>query len=537
MKVGIDLDNTIISYDSAFRHEAEIRHLIDLNSKLDKQGVRENIIRKCGNDIEWQKLQGYVYGKGISKAKLFEGVYRFLWRCHINNVMVEVVSHKTIYGHFDDEKINLREAANQFLDMKGIFGNKNSFIKKITYENTKINKINKINFDYFIDDLHEIVYSDTLKDQKTILFSPNMDKEYSGKKNIARSWSDISRKILGEWDIEEVFLLIKTINSSAKISKIEKINGRGNSEIYKAILDDYKDVIIKIYPQTRNHDRIVSEYLGIKNLYKIGFENIQKPVGVNKKIGIAMYQYINGNEVSSYNISDLQQVLDLLSKLHDNRKDKLFSKFQLASDACLSGKDIEGQIDYRLNKLLHVSKEYSDLDCFLRKDFVPKMNEIVNWSRKVWSGDLKYSVKMDRERQTLSPSDLGFHNTFKLDNGKLMFHDFEYFGWDDPVKLVADFSHHAAMNFTDEMEKYWFNGVSNIYGKKILSRLRCLWPLYGLNWCLIILNEFKSDVWNRRCVADSSKIKNREYQLITQLRKAEQKLHYVYEIYKDKEYW
>jgi thiamine kinase-like enzyme len=165
------------------------------------------------------------------------------------------------------------------------------------------------------------------------------------------------------------------------------------------------------------------------------------------------------------------------------------------------------------------------------------MNEIVNWSRKVWSGDLKYSVKIDRERQTLSPSDLGFHNTFKLDNGKLMFYDFEYFGWDDPVKLVADFSHHAAMNFTDEMEKYWFNGVSNIYGKKILSRLRCLWPLYGLNWCLIILNEFKSDVWNRRCAADSSKIKNREYQLITQLRKAEQKLHYVYEIYKDKEYW
>ena len=38
----------------------------------------------------------------------------------------------------------------------------------------------------------------------------------------------------------------------------------------------------------------------------------------------------------------------------------------------------------------------------------------------------------------LSPSDFGLHNTISKKN-KLYFFDFEYFGWDDPIKLICDF--------------------------------------------------------------------------------------------------
>ena len=117
------------------------------------------------------------------------------------------------------------------------------------------------------------------------------------------------------------------------------------------------------------------------------------------------------------------------------------------------------------------------------------------------------------------------------------FLDFEYFGWDDPVKLIADFSHHAAMNLSEEIEHLWFSGVSEIYGKHLLSRLSSAWPLYGLNWCLIILNEFKDEVWSRRCAADDSIENLRDELLSTQLAKSRNKLNSLAQSYKNKYYW
>ena len=110
-------------------------------------------------------------------------------------------------------------------------------------------------------------------------------------------------------------------------------------------------------------------------------------------------------------------------------------------------------------------------------------------------------------------------------------------GWDDPVKLISDCSHNAAMNLTEEIEQLWFSEVSEIYGKHLLGRLSSAWPLYGLNWCLIILNEFKDEVWNRRCSSDDSKANLRDEILSTQLTKSKNKLYALDKNYKDKQFW
>jgi hypothetical protein len=543
-KIGIDLDNTIISYDSAFKVAAIRGKLIKNdeieNVDLSKRDIKNIIQSTDDGEIKWQKLQGFVYGKGINKAKLFPGVYRFLWRCSINDVIVEVVSHKTIYGHFDKDKINLREAANQFLKVKGVFGEGNSFIRKITYKSKKSEKIDYIknsNFCYFIDDLDDIVFSNKLKDQSVLLFSPNTGEYPKNKHNYIGLWPEISKIIFGRWDANEVASLVKSIDEKIKIKTIKKIVGRGNSEIYKIKSDNSKDVVLKIYPQNKGHNRLMSEYFGLKNLREVGVDNIQQSVNLNKKLGVATYKYIDGQSVEKYSLDDIQQVLDLISKVHSKRNEKIFSNFQFASDACLSGKDIENQIYYRLNELSLISSKYAGLNDFLKNIFIPRAKEIIDWSKSSQHGILWHSVKITRKGQTLSPSDLGLHNAIRLENGKLIFHDFEYFGWDDPVKLIADFSHHAAMHLTEDMEYFWFNGVSKIYGKHVLEKLKFAWPLYGLNWCLIILNEFKSSSWQRRCAADEGKVNQRTQQLAIQLAKAEQKIYYISKVYKDKKYW
>ena len=50
-----------------------------------------------------------------------------------------------------------------------------------------------------------------------------------------------------------------------------------------------------------------------------------------------------------------------------------------------------------------------------------------------WAGPLGEADRV------VSPSDFGFHNALRTEDGRLAFLDFEYAGWDDPAKLVCDF--------------------------------------------------------------------------------------------------
>ena len=161
-KIGIDLDNTIISYDDAFQLAANKFGLLDNNNCLSKESLRNQIRNQKNGEKKWQKLQGYVYGEGINEAVLFPGVYRFLWRCKERKIDVEIVSHKTEFGHFDSKKISLRDSATNFLINHGLLDNKNPLIKKVTYKNSKKEKIDYIkqnNYECFIDDLEEIIFS------------------------------------------------------------------------------------------------------------------------------------------------------------------------------------------------------------------------------------------------------------------------------------------------------------------------------------------------------------------------------------------
>ena len=80
-----------------------------------------------------------------------------------------------------------------------------------------------------------------------------------------------------------------------------------------------------------------------------------------------------------------------------------------------------------------------------------------------------------------------------LKKNKLYFLDFEYFGWDDPIKLICDFFWHPGNNMSKKLKDRFLNKVTNFFSKKyknFKNKLYVLLPLYGLRWSLIILNCF-----------------------------------------------
>ena len=540
MRIGIDLDNTIISYDKAFRLGAIYSNLVDKSCKLNKKDLRDLIRKGPDGETAWQKLQGYVYGEGINGAVLFPGVYRFLWRCHERKIDVEIVSHKTEFGNFDSKKISLRDSATNFLTNHGLISNKNSLIKKITYKNSKSEKIDFIkqnNYEYFIDDLEDIIFSEELKNQKKILFSQDDLSNINSNIVITKSWEEISQNLFGDLSLDEVKSMANLIANNTKIEDVEKLKGQGNSAIYKLHLSNTNKSALKIYPTISNFDRLESEFKSTKIFKELNIKNVQRPISFDRGLGIATYEWIQGERVLSYGAKELKAALLFLSTLNQYSKSEQFKIFPMASDGCLKGLDIEKQIKRRLSQLDEPSKKYSELEQFLKNDFKPLFKEIVSWSQARWPSDSSYLSPIKNTELILSPSDFGFHNSLCSQNGNLIFHDFEYFGWDDPVKLISDFSHHASMNLTKELEQLWFLGASEIYGKHLLGRLVAAWPLHGLNWCLIILNEFKDEVWDRRLSADYSKSDLRDELLTIQLTKSKNKFNVLAKNYKNKQFW
>ena len=64
------------------------------------------------------QLQGKVYGKYMHKAEVFDGLKKFLAVAKIRKSKIYIVSHKTKYGHFDNDKIPLRIEAMKWLKKK-----------------------------------------------------------------------------------------------------------------------------------------------------------------------------------------------------------------------------------------------------------------------------------------------------------------------------------------------------------------------------------------------------------------------------------
>ncbi|MFM7828188.1 MAG: phosphotransferase enzyme domain protein, partial [Acidimicrobiaceae bacterium] len=133
-----------------------------------------------------------------------------------------------------------------------------------------------------------------------------------------------------------------------------------------------------------------------------------------------------------------------------------------------------------------------------------------------------YESQLSSGLWTLSPSDFGLHNSITTSSNDLVFFDFEYFGWDDPVKVTVDFCLHPAMSLDLSSQKYWVSEMKALFAhdSRFELRLKALAPLYAIRWALIILNEFRSDKLKNRLHAQSTihlDIRNKQ---VEQLEKA-----------------
>jgi hypothetical protein len=201
MRIGLDFDNTIIRYDEVFQQAARERGLLDAGFSGTKQQVRDAIRSLQDGELKWQALQGYVYGKGIADAQIFSGVPEFLRRARKEGHTILIVSHKTEYGHFDPDRVNLRIAALEWMQAQDFFSDQGFSMHRddIHFASTRSEKVSRIadlGCDVFVDDLEEVFTDpDFPPSVERILFSESVEAVSALPYRVCRDWLAIEEAV------------------------------------------------------------------------------------------------------------------------------------------------------------------------------------------------------------------------------------------------------------------------------------------------------------------------------------------------------
>ena len=95
--LGVDFDNTIACYDRAVSFVAHEIGLTDFPISLSIAQIKARVLASPAGDLDWQRLQGQVYGKYIHLPIVYTGVVEFLRCSKLNGHSVFIVSQKSEY--------------------------------------------------------------------------------------------------------------------------------------------------------------------------------------------------------------------------------------------------------------------------------------------------------------------------------------------------------------------------------------------------------------------------------------------------------
>ncbi|MDB5988746.1 MAG: haloacid dehalogenase-like hydrolase [Herbaspirillum sp.] len=211
MRIGLDFDNTIVSYDALFHTIAVEKALVPADTAISKVAVRD-YLRKVGNEPAFTEMQGYVYGARMSEAAAYPGVIDFIRRARAKGAEVVIVSHKTKHP-FSGPKYDLHAAAGGWIETALRSGAAPLFAADgVFFELTKEEKIARIadcDCDYFIDDLPEILQMPGFPEKTgRLLFDPEQnhgDRGSQGDRGVIahfNSWSEIQSFFEGKWQAQ-----------------------------------------------------------------------------------------------------------------------------------------------------------------------------------------------------------------------------------------------------------------------------------------------------------------------------------------------
>jgi len=290
------------------------------------------------------------------------------------------------------------------------------------------------------------------------------------------------------------------------VAGAQMIRAGGNNRIVRVERRGEPPCIVKVYfrhPADRR-DRLTTELEALSFLWRHGIRQVPQPLAADPERGMAVYGFIDGTPIAPDTIGpdEIAAAVRMLNVLHGLRDADGADRLGPASEAFFSLEGLLANLRerYRRHATIEGSEPVFDAYRAFRDGPLRRaLDEIEGAAREA---AVAIGAELPLAGRTLSPSDFGLHNAVRQPSGSIAFLDFEYFGWDDPAKTVCDFCYHPAMALSPIMaELFAAAAIRQLDGARLRDRIRHLFPIFGLKWCFILLNEFLPEVRLRRTLA------------------------------------
>jgi hypothetical protein len=267
-------------------------------------------------------------------------------------------------------------------------------------------------------------------------------------------------------------------------------------------------------------DRFAAETAFLRFCANRGIAWVPRLLASDAEHGIALMEFVDGSRIAADDLanSDVDQALAFFTDVNRHRGHPEARGLPPAADMCDSAREHLALVDQRVARLDKIPAEAPDA---ARAKFLVETRLRPLWlavrARVARDAAALREDPLPRDKQVLSPSDFGFHNALRRADGRICFVDFEYAGWDDPAKTLADFFLQPAVPPPAERKPDAERAIAQAAGNfgEFTLRARLLQPVFAIKWCCILLNEFIPVEADRRAYAqpDEDRAARRRAQL------------------------
>jgi hypothetical protein len=316
--------------------------------------------------------------------------------------------------------------------------------------------------------------------------------------------------------------LVQTAGLSA-VNRWYPVRGGANNRVYHATTMQGR-ILLKVYfhcPDDRR-DRLRGECC----FYRLAGEaepgSVPQVWGWDRENRLGLFGFVEGRKLDAAEVDagHVRAAGQLVAAVNNTLEPASGAgDFPVASEAAFSLAEHFAAVERRMERLRQMSIR-DDLDeeakGWIRDHLSPAWNLVRKDAATRAAGEgLDIDAILPQQQRWISPSDFGFHNALLENGGRLRFFDFEYAGWDDPAKLVADFFCQPSVVVP---ETWWdeFTGALSTcrrWQPATGRRARLLLPVYRIKWCCILMNEFLPADDARRQYAKAGNSERRQIQL------------------------
>lgn len=507
-RIGIDFDNTLISYDEVFRKAAREKGCPITTGASSKTQLKKFLQSKKSGNLIWSRLQGEIYGERIPEAALSPGALEFIKAAITGGSTIHIISHKTSYASIG-EPIDLHQKAKQFIAERilaklpsGDQGSLHCHFCPTLDE--KWRTIQAMNCCWFVDDLDWFLRDERFpKSTRRIHFRPpnRPPSEFELETN---DWAGMLKFIQEATKASpspknrqtdrtasapdnpfELFRKLLKQGGLGNLKTLSELTGGINNWVYKLESHSGRSFCGKIYRRAENdpRDRMGHEVAFLRFAEANAIDCLPQILLESPAEGAIVMNYIDGSlwpEDQEVPAHFWNQCLDFYGQIQKSRDSRFAQALPRAAEGAKCMQEHLGWLQTRRDFWRRQA-----LDGKLDKDtcslVLDELETAYQYCAEKAISHPEFQTEFPEANRIISPSDFGLHNALVDGDQKLWFIDFEYAGWDDICKASIDFRTQPRYPVPNEI-----NLPSNRIETTLLT---CIEDILQLKWKYIILNK------------------------------------------------